>query len=139
MSLLDNKKIRVILFITLIALIFAAGVFCYIMYRPHRDVQRETPVEVTAIGLVDLYQIDESSANLRFLDKAVQVKGVVAEVEINQAGQIVLILAGSDPLSGVRCTLRENKKVLPGAQITLKGKCSGYLSDVILIDCVIVD
>jgi len=83
------------------------------------------------------YSRDEVSANAIYLDKAIVVSGEIAELNINQADQTVVILKTGDPISGIVCTIKE-KPATPlqiGQQVKIKGFCSGYISDVVLRDC----
>ncbi len=126
------------LWISLAGFLLVAGVVWFALYMPHRNIQREPSVVVTARELTRAYQQDETAANRRFLDKAVEVTGIVGDVETDSEGRTIVVLSGIDPLTAVRCTLLENKKIDRQTTVTLKGKCTGYLSDVILIDCVAI-
>jgi hypothetical protein len=54
-----------------------------------------------------------------------------------------VILNTGDPLFGVACTLNLQEKtvrpVQPGEKITVKGICTGYLSDVVLTNSYLVN
>ncbi len=130
------KKIRVFF---IICGVLAAGAVLFVLYMPHRNIQHETPVIVSTSELVEAYQKDEASANSKFLDKAIQVTGTINEVETNSDGQTVVSLSGPTPLSGVRCTLKKKQAVETGKTLTLKGRCTGYLSDVVIVDCLIIE
>ncbi len=132
-------KHKTIWLIALACLLLAVGALCYVMYMPHRDITREKPIVVTAVELTDAYQKDEPAANEKYLNRALQVSGTVNDVETNNDGKSVITLAGATPLSGVRCTLQKNITVETGKTVILKGRCTGYLSDVVLIDCVLVE
>jgi hypothetical protein len=59
----------------------------------------------------------------------------VASVKTNQEGKTVAVLKTSDPMFGVQCTMKETTTLQAGQQVVLKGICTGYLMDVVLIDC----
>lgn len=122
----------------LTVLLLAVGALCYMMYMPHRDISHEIPVELTSTELADAYMADETAANQRFLDKAVQVTGVVEGIETNNDGQTVISLAGNYPLTGVRCTLQKSVPVETGKTVVVKGRCTGFLTDVVLVDCIFI-
>jgi hypothetical protein len=131
-----NIFVAAILFSLLVLGIFAL----YIFFKPHRSIANEATVAVNADSLMSAYSRDEISANTVYLDKALLVSGEIAELNINQAGQTVVILKTSDPVSGIACTIKE-KQTTPlqiGQQITLKGFCSGFMADVVLRDCQIM-
>ena len=133
-----KKTWKVLLAIVLIGLITGSIIFYKIWYMPHRDVKDETAIGVTAQAIMDTYTADEKKANTLYLDKAIEVSGEVAGVSKTQQGKTVLSLKTSDPMAGVRCTMKEDVEVKPGEQVKIKGICSGFLMDVTLIDCYVV-
>ena len=118
--------------------IAGAGIAGYKMYnKPHRSAASETAVALTAMRLASEYEKDEAIANKKYLDKAVQVSGTVSEVSFNQQNKPVIVLLGAD-MSGVQCTLQENAgNIKKGDSVTIKGFCTGYLTDVILDRCIL--
>ncbi len=118
------------------------AVGCLVIYRlynkPHRSAATETAVMLTAAQLADEYGKDEPAANKKYLGNAVQVSGTVSEVSVNQQNKPVVVLSGSD-MSGVQCTMQEEKAgIKKGDHISIKGFCSGFLADVILDRCIVV-
>ena len=133
------KKYRLVKFISLAIIagfIIGAFVFYKTWYMPHRDVKDEKGIQVTAQAIMDAYSQDEKKANSLYLDKAIEVSGEVSGVSKNEAGKTVISLKSSDPMGGVRCTMKEEpSNITNGASISVKGICTGYLMDVTLIDC----
>ena len=125
--------------IFLLVLMLGAAVGAYFLWNtPRRNVANEKGIEVTADQLVREYQANEDQANTKFLDKAIEVVGQVNDVKINQEGKPTIMLATADAMIGVFCTLKEPRHVKIGSTLTLKGICSGILSDVRLRDAVVV-
>jgi hypothetical protein len=98
-------------------------------------------VVITATELFNAYTSDETAANARFNDRAVQVSGTVREVSSDAGGPVNVMLETGDPLGAVVCefaagTVLELKK---DAQVTVKGFCAGYNLDVLLQRCTIVE
>lgn len=121
-----------------LAIVGAVAVVFY-LNKPNRSVSGEKGIEVTATQLVKEYQENENTANTKYLDKAIQVTGSIAEVSKNQDGKTTVMLTSEDPMTGVFCTLREDAGNLSaGSNVTIKGFCSGMLSDVRLREAVIV-
>ncbi len=133
-----SKKNRILIATALIGCFLAIGVIMYIMYMPHRDIRHETPIVISAKKLVESYQRDEVSANAHFLNKTLQISGLIENIETNIDGKKVITLSGSNPMSGVRCTLQEEQVIETGKPATIKGRCTGYLSDVVIIDCFVI-
>ena len=128
----------ILIFITAILL---AGISygIYVWNEPHRNVNNESGIEISAAAIFDSFSINETRANQLYLDKAIQVTGEVADYKKNQAGETVVYLKTSDPVFGVNCTFKNDPGLLEkGAVITFKGICTGYLSDVIINQGIIV-
>lgn len=127
----------------IILIVFIVGGFTvgFIMWnKPQRNVEDEKGIEITSTQLVKDYQGNETEANKKYLDKALQVSGTVTEVKNNQDGNSTIMLASDDAFTGVFCTLKEKPaKVVKGSTVIIKGICSGMLSDVRLRESVIVN
>jgi len=127
------------IFISLIFALCLAITALTIWNKPHRDVSNEQAISITAATLFTEYSADEHAADGRFLNKALEVSGKVAETDTNQDGQIVLVLDAGGPEGAVSCTMRErNIAVRTQDQVTVKGICTGMVMDVVLTDCVLV-
>jgi len=133
-----KKTIRkVVLIFSILLLVCIAGIWYFIFYKPthyQRDVLAENSVSVTADELVNNYETNEHKGDSLFLNKAVTVTGKVTDVRKNQEGKTIIFLESKDPMSNVSCTLQSPANITPGNNVTVKGVCAGYLSDVILID-----
>ncbi len=128
--------------IILIAAIIGATVAYFTYNKPHRDIASEKAAfSLTADELFDAFEEDEVAANAKYLDQVVEVTGEVAEVTENSAGQAVItITAANAMLGGISATLQEAGKanVADGQTVTVKCRCTGYLMDVILINCTVL-
>ena len=111
----------------------------YLWNKPARDVSNEKGIRITAVAIFDSFENNEQAANVSFLNKAVEVTGKVSNVKTNQAGNTVVYLQSNDPVFGVNCTFKQApKKITKGETITFKGVCTGYLSDVVLNQGVLI-
>jgi len=134
-----SKKLRAFIIILIIFIVGSFTVGYIIWNKPQRKVENEKGIEVTSAQLVKDYQANEAEANKKYLDKAIQVSGTVSDIKTNQDGNSTIMLASDDVFAGVLCTLKEKPvNVTSGATITIKGICSGMLSDVRLREAVIV-
>lgn len=130
---------RVILLI--IALVILSGILIgYTLYnKPQRSVEREEAVSVSADQLFKDFEGDEAAANTKYLNQAVLVTGTISEISFNQDGKTVLILGTDNPMFGVSCTLEGQAQGLSaGARVSVKGICTGYLSDVVITRGIII-
>lgn len=129
---MTRKKIL----LTAIAIIIAAvfGVAYYEYNKPVEDVAALTGQHVNATDLFKDYSLNEQAANKAYLNKALEVSGKVLEVKQNLNAPSQIILDAGDPMFGIACTMDKSlKKVKPGDTVTIKGICTGYLNDVIII------
>lgn len=112
----------------------------YVWNKPMRDVADEKGIPVTASALFNEYVTDEAASNTKYLNKALEVTGVVSDVKKNDAGATYVILQSDDPMFGINCTFKEEPVgIAKGQTITLKGICTAYLDDVIVNQAMLVD
>jgi hypothetical protein len=137
MTSVKRKRIKLVL-IFLFGIVLMSGFVGYKMYtKPHRNVAEIVALKAISLELANDYETNESIANAKYLDKVMEVNGEIVEVGSNQKGETIVALKGTD-MSGVRCTLAntETNKYKTGDTATLKGICTGYLTDVILVNCI---
>ncbi len=129
---------RVIFFIGIVLLCTAAwGLFLF--NKPHEDVGGINPdMSMQANKLYQQYNKNEAAANNQFLNKIISVTGIVNEINETKNASIIL-LKNKDETGGVSCNLFARAKVAvqQGETLTIKGRCTGFLMDVALTDCVI--
>lgn len=132
------------LLIGLLLAILAIGVGLMIYHKPHKNMQSaKADFTMPATELYTAFETDESTANTKFLDKVVQVEGVVQSVSKDDAGKISVTLDAGGMLGGVICQLddlSEHAKTSfeEGEKVVFKGICTGLLMDVVLVRCVVV-
>lgn len=133
------KKLLII-GIVLALFIAVAGYYYVFVYsvQNHRDVSKEVAIEVSATELVKAFITNEQAANQQYLNKAVAVKGAVIQVAQDQSQQKTLLIGSEMELSNVFITLKDTSIPFKiGDTILVKAICSGYLSDVVLMDGVV--
>jgi uncharacterized UPF0160 family protein len=136
-----STKNKIIIVIASIAVIAFSAYYYIFIYSSnnHRQVQSETAIAITSDSLVAKYQADEKLANSLYLNKAVAVTGNLLSIDKNQEGKTTLVIGRSESFSNVSVTMSSDapitKKV--GAPITIKGLCTGALSDVVITDGVV--
>lgn len=133
------KKLLII-GIVLALFIAVAGYYYVFVYsvQNHRDVSKEVAIEVSATELVKAFITNEQAANQQYLNKAIAVKGAVIQVAQDQSQQKTLLIGSEMELSNVFITLKDTSTPFKiGDTILVKAICSGYLSDVVLMDGVV--
>jgi tRNA_anti-like len=131
------KRLKTILLIlSLFAAIAAAYAWFFVWNKPQTNVEKSKGIPVSATVLFQAYTVDEQLANKTYLEEIVEVTGEVKTISINGEGFTVVVLKTDDPMFGINCTVEEKKSTMKeGETVTLKGICTGYLTDVVLIRC----
>lgn len=132
-----SKKILVLLFGALLL----AGMYGVFLYnKPVQSLRNVEPfVEIGSNELLEAFEADEAAANDKFLDKVLLVNGVIDKIEESE-GRVNIFLKTKNPLSSITCELEQTDlldKYKSGDPISVKGLCSGYLMDVVMIKSVI--
>jgi hypothetical protein len=127
-----------------LAAVIGGGVGYYMWNKPHAEIGKPN-FTITATDLAAEFATDEAKATAKYvgtMDKmiVVQVSGTIASVEKDSASTSVALETG-DPINGVSCVLDKFTKQVTtdfkvGDAITLKGICTGKLSDVVIDRCV---
>ena len=125
-----------------ILIFFIGGIIgVYLVNKPHTSLQnKKAAFSVSASDLIDEYARDESLADQKYLDQLVEVSGTVASVQLE--GEFINVtLESSSELSSVICQMEKEKYSMEdfatGEAVSIKGKCTGMLMDVVLVQCVI--
>ena len=133
------KKILIPL-VVLVAI--GAGIGYYLYNKPVASLEnKKADVTVTADQILTEHEQDESAANDKYLGKVVAVSGRVSAVT-QEEGKAKVQLETSNPIASVICELEDGKTpgaLKAGEEATIKGMCSGYLSDVILVQSTVVN
>ncbi|ARV14933.1 OB-fold protein [Polaribacter sp. SA4-12] len=138
---MDKKKIIIAILIIGIIGVFVA----YKMYnKPHINVaDSKSDITLTADKIINDFSSDESKANTIYLDKIVSVSGEVSELNLEK-GKGIITLKTNDDFGSVLCHLSEEStkkmsSLRKGQTISVKGICTGYLLDVILVKCEVIN
>jgi hypothetical protein len=135
-------KKRIVLWVGIPLLLVIAVAWGYhLIFRPHKSTAGETvDFVISADSLYQQYQADEHSADQRYLNKVIEVMGKLAEIQHSGTSEI-WILSPHPGGGGINCQLFAGTKVDPepknGESVTVKGRCTGFLMDVNLADCVL--
>jgi len=136
-----RKMTKLIYAIAVVAITALGGYYYVFVYSKthHRNVQSEKGIVIQADSLSAAYQANEKNANALYLNKAVEISGTIVSIDKNQEGKITLIIGRSDSFSNVSVTLISTTPISQkiGETITIKGVCTGALSDVIVTEGVV--
>ena len=128
-----------ILLLILISISIWYYVFVYSKTH-HRNVADEKGTTVEAAAIVKAFQTNETSANAAYLNKAVEIKGKFSEIKQDQSGNTTITIKSDDTFSNVFCTLKAGTsfQATKDSIVTIKGICTGFLSDVVINEAIVV-
>ncbi len=140
-----SRSLRLVL-IGLVALALVGGVVGYIMWnQPHRDLSAgKADFTMKPEELLQAFTANEAEANTKYLNKVVELSGVILDKPpIDGGGAVVLLEVPGEMLSVINCAFEatDAASVQPldkGATITVRGEVTGYTMDVNLARCVLV-
>ena len=123
-----------------VGILLGLGGFYYVMNKPRPSMETmKVDANVSAVELLAAFKADENTANGQYLNKTVQVYGVVKEASTKE-NVTTVYLEADDMMSSIICELDKYSKhprtsFSAGEKVTFKGICSGYLDDVVLDRC----
>jgi tRNA_anti-like len=140
--------------ILLFVLVLGASRGYYLYNKPHQSAaDAVVAFSITADSLFIQYQRDEHGSDQKYLNKVIVVSGKLAEIQHSGSSEIWILSVqpGNSPGAdstvtspgggGINCQLfspdkTSSKQPQPGDAVTIKGRCTGFLMDVNLADCV---
>lgn len=130
---------KIILSIGLVVCIgLAIGVYLYQKPRT-KAASQATDFSVTADELYQQFEKDETTATQKYGGKILEITGTVGEVQKTGPALSVLLTA-KDAMGGINCSMADSdeSKAPKGQKVTVKGKCTGFLIDVNVLDAVLL-
>ncbi|MEJ8842281.1 hypothetical protein WG954_07790 [Lacibacter sp. H375] len=133
------KKRSLIVFILFAVLIGAAIFFIYTKWnKAPESIENAEAVRINAADLFREFAENENQATQTYNGKVLEITGIVSSTAINQQGKTIVQLQTNDPLFGINCTMENETTINDGETVTIKGVCSGFTTDVILIRCYLI-
>lgn len=139
-----NTKFKIILLVFLL-LGLMGGSYVYFEYtKPPKDIENaKTEVEVSSENLVAMFLFNEDLANSTFVEKTIEVEGIIEKITFKNDHYSVFLQA-QEKGSKIICAMKPSKTNLiknlrPGENVRLKGICKGYLKDVIMLNCILAN
>ncbi len=138
----NRKVLRILVWVFVIGLIFAFSAIYYVFNMPRRNIAKESAsFTVTAKQLISEFKKDENGSNAKYLDKVIAVSGEIKGIRTLDNHSMVFSL--EDAMEGVSCTIDSADVVKNNAKLsqlkngetgTFKGRCSGMLMDIQIIN-----
>lgn len=137
------RKKRTIIWAGILCLVLTGAGWAWHLYdKPHTSAAGETAdVTIDADTLYHQYQTDERAADQRYMGKVLKVTGRLSEVQ--RSGHTEIWILSAEPSAGgggINCQLFAGTTIdhepKTGDVVVVKGRCTGFLMDVNLADCV---
>lgn len=130
-----------VLYILLIGLAIGVGVGYYQFTKTHENTaDLEAVAQLSSTQLFTEFSDNEKIASERYIGKIIEVRGSIYSIGEGSNDDLEILLEADGEMFGVACNVPKDDVSLAlneGQEITVKGECSGILSDVILIRCII--
>lgn len=112
-----NRKLKTILIILLVLIVAGFAGYKYVMTGGARDLASENAdFIVTSKSISTEFSNNIETSNKKYLEKAVEIKGTVSNVEANK-----ITLDGN-----IICDFQKNEDSKKGDMITIKGRVTGF-------------
>jgi len=131
------KKRGLLIALALLATLLIGGYF--FINAPKAGLKSaKAAYSLTADDLYAEYAADEDAGNKKYIDQVLQVDGPISEILTDENQAMVLILKTPESEGGVMCTLEKEADLSVGDEVSVKGRCTGMLIDVVLNDGVVM-
>jgi len=121
--------------------LIAAGTGYYLYNKPRTSAaESHTDKHISAQQLYEEFSSNEQQANSNYVNKVVEVKGTVTDIQ--KTGASISVLLAGQGNGGVNCSIAPGEEAqLPkiGESVLIKGLCTGMLMDVSIVDATIIN
>jgi hypothetical protein len=139
-----KRYLKIAFLMALLALV-GGGLIAFLMYnKPHRNIEKsKVDFTLTATELLNAFELNPHGSGKEFTGKIIVVSGTINSIK-RLGKDVTIILSAENGFFGVNCSFSANAKLpyetmCEGALVNVKGVCKGYLDDVILSDCYLVE
>lgn len=137
-----RTSIKITLFVVFFMAVAGIGVALYLYNLKPADINHVKPAyTVTTQEIQDAFNKDEAGASKKYVNKVIEVTGIVNSVLSGEGNTYNLSLYTGSLSTFIICTLQETegfRRPNVGEIITIRGICSGYLMDILMNNCVII-
>src|ERR1700689_3898471 len=104
-----SYKRRLLVSLPVLILLCVAIWAVYEYKKPHTDARdKTTNIYIDATGLYNDFSKNETSANAKYLDKIIEVTGIVDDIQ-NTNGALVIMLNANQMMVGISCKMFDAK------------------------------
>lgn len=136
---------RYFLIASLFGLLAGILISIYLYNKKPADLSSaKSDFKLTSRELVSAFESNEPEATAKYVNKIIEVHGNISSVENNSDGSINVILTEPGQMSGIICTFRNSDEpglagLQEGNSVKIRGICNGFLMDVSMTNCVLVN
>lgn len=120
-----------------LVVVFVGTISWLILFNNEIRISSKPDFIMEATDLIQAFEADESLANDVYLNKIISVSGIVESISEDSL-EITVYLKEKNAVSGIICSFDRDadiSDVMKGVRIQIKGRCTGYLMNVILNKC----
>jgi hypothetical protein len=137
-----RPKTKKILGYSVLVFVVIAAAGAYYIYSEYNRRLKDTSLlkaaySLPAEQLVKEFENNDTLAGQKYMDRVLEVKGLVKELVKDEQGYFTIVLGDTNSYSAVRCSMdtlhhAEATVLQKGMDATMKGICSGFNKDELL-------
>ncbi|KAA3651741.1 MAG: hypothetical protein DWP98_02400 [Bacteroidetes bacterium] len=131
-----SKKIIAAIIIILVIIV---GLYQYNRKVPSLE-SINADYSLSSNELYDAFENDEKQALTLYENKVIDVSGKVLSIKEEGGTSVIVIESENAMIGGINCSFNEKiNNIQEGQVLTIRGRCQGFLMDVILNNCIIIN
>lgn len=131
-----SKKIIAAIIIILVIIV---GLYQYNRKVPSLE-SINADYSLSSNELYDAFENDEKQALTLYENKVIDVSGKVLSIKEEGVTSVIVIESENAMIGGINCSFNEKiNNIQEGQVLTIRGRCQGFLMDVILNNCIIIN
>ena len=135
--------VKIALFVVFFFAVSVILASLYVFNMKHKDLKKTKPdFVITSVSLQKVFEDEEKSATAKYVNKILEVSGTIESVKTGEENILSVNLKTGSEFSSVICTFpsqTDPAQFKTGNQITIRGECSGFLMDVLLNNCTVIE
>tara|TARA_R110002050_G_scaffold119088_1_gene236859 strand:+ start:89 stop:499 length:411 start_codon:yes stop_codon:yes gene_type:complete len=133
---------RIILLAVLISIAIGVGIGYYFYNKKVPTLDDFKPdYKISANDLTLAFENDEAAATNKYEDKIIEVTGIIQSIKNDSTNSNIILEADLAMMGGINCSFKDiqDNSIKKGDEVIVKGRCQGYLMDVIMNNCILVE
>jgi hypothetical protein len=138
-----KKPVKISLSIIFVVAVAGVVTAVWLFNKKPADLRKTKPdLIVTAPMLQKEFEENEAEAVSKYVNKILEVTGTIVSIKKEREELPTITLKTDSDFSSVICTLNSSENIAsmtPGNEVTIRGECSGFLLDVLLNNCAVIE